>query len=132
MNWTGSGYTDPGELLCAFTIHGEPKPKGRPRFGRNGTYTPKGTVDAERAVVDAFDLECPLWEPTVETLRVEIDFHRKGKRAADVDNLAKTTLDALNKVAWVDDAQIAHLNLRRFYGAGDNARTVVRIYILED
>lgn len=129
--WTGDGYKATGELLVVFTIHGEPKPKGRPRFAGGHAYTDAKTKAAETAVIDAFEFEAPLWEPTIETLRVEIDFHRTNQRPADLDNLAKTTLDALNGVAFVDDKQISELALRRFYGAGEKARTEVRIYALE-
>lgn len=131
MSFDGNGYKATGELLVAFTVHGEPKPKGRPRFGGGHAYTDAKTKAAETAVVDAFDLEAPLWEPTIETLRVEIDFHRRTNRPADIDNLAKTCLDAMNKVVFVDDRQIKQLVLDRFYGAGDKARTEVRIYMLE-
>lgn len=132
MTWNGNGHTEPGELLCSFVVWGEPKPKGRPRFSGGHAYTDAKTKAAETAVVDAFDLACPLWEPSIETLRVQIDFHRKGHRAADVDNLAKTVLDALNGVAFVDDKQISQLVLNRVYGAGEQARTEVHIWILED
>jgi len=120
------------ELLASFTIYGEPKPKGRPRFGKGHAFTPKQTVDAETAVVDAFEFACPLFEPSIEYLRVEADFYRRTLRKVDGDNLFKLLTDALNKVAYLDDEQIAESEIRRIYGARDKARTDVRIYILED
>jgi len=119
------------ELLAAFTIYGDPKPKGRPRFGKGRAYTPQQTVDAETAVIDAFEYACPLFEPSIEYLRVEVDFYRRTMRKVDADNLYKLTTDALNKVAYCDDEQVAEGEFKRIYGAGDKARTEVRIYILE-
>lgn len=120
------------ELLCEFTVHGDPKPKGRPRMGKYGAYTPRATQDAERAVIDAFELACPLWEPSIERLRVEADFYRKGLRKVDTDNCGKLLLDALNGVLYVDDEQVDEQEFKRRYQAGDEARTVVRVWILED
>jgi crossover junction endodeoxyribonuclease RusA len=120
------------ELLATFTIWGDPLPKGRPRFGKGRAYTPARTRAYETAVVDAFELACPLWEPVIDHIRVEADFHRATKRRVDVDNLAKSLTDALNGVAYDDDEQIAELSVARSYGAKDNARTEVRLYLLGD
>ena len=37
----------------------------------------------------------------------------------DCDNLAKSTLDALNKIVFADDGQIWQLECRKLYAAGD-------------
>jgi len=121
-----------GDLLAAFTVWGEPKPKERPRFGRGRTYTPKKTEDAENAVIAAFKTECPQFTASIENLRLEIDFHRKGQRAVDLDNLVKLVQDALNGLLYVDDSQVAELAAARHHGAGDKARTDVRIYLLAE
>lgn len=118
------------EHLTSFTIFGEPLPKERPRFGGRRTYTPKKTVDAERRVVEAFDLACPLWDATTDNIRLETDFYRKGWRSADGDNLMKLVSDALNGVLYRDDKQVCEGEFRRFYGAGDKARTEVRVYLV--
>src|SRR6202000_1129950 len=34
----------------------------------------------------------------------------------DTDNLAKLTKDALNRVAWLDDAQVCDLQVKKHYG----------------
>lgn len=120
------------ELLTAFTIYGQPFPKERPRHGKGHTFTPQKTVDAETAIIDAFELACPLFEPSIENLRLEADFYRRTRHAVDGDNLFKLLTDALNKVAYRDDRQIAEGEFKRIYGAGDKARTEVRIYILEE
>lgn len=40
-----------------------------------------------------------------------------AKKSADVDNLCKSTLDALNGVVFVDDAQVAVLEANKTYAA---------------
>lgn len=120
------------ELLATFTIWGDPLPKGRPRFGKGRTYTPARTRAYETAVVDAFELACPLWEPVIDHIRVEADFHRATKRRVDTDNLFKALTDALNGIAYTDDELIAQLEGVRTYGNGHKARTDVRMYLLGD
>jgi Holliday junction resolvase RusA-like endonuclease len=43
----------------------------------------------------------------------------------DADNIAKLVGDALNGIAWRDDAQIARATVEKFYG--DEPRLAVRI-----
>jgi Holliday junction resolvase RusA-like endonuclease len=43
----------------------------------------------------------------------------------DIDNLSKCVLDGLNGVAFVDDAQVVHLEAAKFYS--DTPRLVVLI-----
>jgi Holliday junction resolvase RusA-like endonuclease len=102
----------------------KPKAKGRPQYNRKtgNVYTPKDTVLAERALrIQWPDEDKPIEGPIAVTLKMgpnnvrvfidklEGDFpHMAG---ADIDNLGKLVLDALNKVAWVDDGQIKQLTL---------------------
>lgn len=112
-------------------MYGNPKPKQRPRHGQGRTFTPKETVAAEKRVRDAFKTAYPLFEPTIQTVAFEADFYRATRHSCDLDNLLKLCTDALNKVAFTDDALITEMHGRRFYGAGDNARTVIRITITD-
>jgi len=91
--------------------------KLRARKGKNGNfYTPKKLSDYQEAVgwtakeqmmrqeVTAFEKDVPLF--------MTIAFVKKGKLTGkpDVDNLAKSILDALSKgIAYQDDAQIVKL-----------------------
>ena len=102
------------EHIVSFEIPGRPTPKGRPRFAKGHAYTPKTTRDRERLVVDLFELACPLWEPTVEDVRLTVDAYFKGKRTADLDNIAKLCSDALNGYAYVDDRQVRRLEVNGF------------------
>lgn len=119
------------ELLAEFTVWGDPLPKGRPRFGKGRAYTPQKTRDAETAVVNAFELACPLWSPTTERLQIEVDFYRRTMRKVDADNCLKLVQDALNHVLYIDDEQLDDIHARRFYGHKDKARTEVKVYILD-
>lgn len=115
-----------GRGFIEFTVPGEPAVKSRPRVTRNGhTYTPKNTVDGEKAVQEVFDtLGVAPFESDVV---VEIEFYLGNRRRKDIDNLAKLVTDALNKRAYVDDYLIASLWALRVYVSPDRARTVVRV-----
>lgn len=79
-------------------------------------------------VLAAFRAAYPDAEPLTGRLLVEARFYRATRRGVDADNLAKLAMDALNGVAFVDDEQIEKFIVERHYGAGDRARTEVRIY----
>ena len=113
-----------------FTIPGKPRGKQRPRVTRNGSFTPKETRKYEAAVQKAF--YAARWEAEREKgiifdltkiTRVSVHFlayfpvpeswTKAKKKSAygqpytskpDLDNIAKIILDALNGVAFPDDA----------------------------
>lgn len=110
-------------------LRGEPIPKGRPRSkAGQPAYTPKRTRDAERMVRLRFEALYPGFTPLTGRLKFEAEFHRSTARHVDTDNLLKLVTDALNRVAFTDDEQIEDVHGRRVYGAGNQARTVVRVY----
>jgi Holliday junction resolvase RusA-like endonuclease len=56
-------------------------------------------------------------------LSVDFIWRAQSKRAPvarpsrpDIDNCVKLVSDALNGVAWVDDAQVVEVHARKFYG----------------
>jgi Holliday junction resolvase RusA-like endonuclease len=119
--------------VIAFTVHGEPVAKGRPRFVRatGRTFTPQKTVNYEALIVDAAarvmngrePYEGPLRMTIRATFLVPQSWSTKRRLAAvwkmskpDADNLAKIVKDALNKIAYRDDAQIAELTVQKKYG----------------
>lgn len=118
-----------------FTIPGEPRSKGRPRFGKNGrAYTPASTKIAEKAVEDAYRIATPGpngWRLFRGRLSVEIVFVCKHRRRRDLDNMGKLVLDALNGAAYLDDEQIDSLHLERLWTEGD-PETRVLIWSLEE
>jgi len=117
--------------VLEFQVPGEPLPKRRPqhRGGQARAFTPKATRDAERRIADAFRALYPSWVPIPRGVMVRLDLviYRRTRRPADWDNLAKLPQDALNGLAWADDEQIAVARVERVYGAGDDARTVIRV-----
>jgi crossover junction endodeoxyribonuclease RusA len=118
------------EHIATVVIPGRPKPKGRPKFTRQGrAYTPKTTRDAETRIIDLFELACPLWEPTVEDVRLTINVYFQYGRVADLDNVAKLVSDALNGYAYEDDMQVRQLHVEGFEHAGDDARVEVAFAI---
>lgn len=110
-----------------FEVLGEVIGKGRPRFTRSGrTYTPKKTLDYERAIKRAYLNKYTYLSK--KSLRIKIcaylevaKSHSKVKKQKmlanelqctkkpDADNIVKVVLDALNKVAYQDDTQVVEL-----------------------
>lgn len=112
----------------ALRIGGEPLPKERPRAANGRAFTAKRTRDAEKRVLAAFRAAYPDAVPLRGPVLVEARFYRQTARRVDGDNLFKLCTDALNGVAYLDDEQIEKFIVERHYGAGDLARTEVRIY----
>lgn len=137
-------------MTVSFTVPGPPVGKGRPRFseqsGRVRTYTPEETARYERAVRAAYRQSCgdaffargtpviagiiaffpiPKREKKAERERMRTSLVYAPKKP-DCDNIAKAILDALNGIAYADDAQIAALHVSKFYD--DEPRVFVKLY----
>lgn len=117
-------------------IPAKPQAKARARFGKNGAvpFTPKQTIVAEAwvrmAVVQAVGtprLEGPIalraefvmpiprsWSRAKQTAALNGALHPTGK--PDWDNLAKLVSDALNGIAWADDAAVVRAEVVKRYG----------------
>jgi Holliday junction resolvase RusA-like endonuclease len=106
----------PNPATYRFTVRGRPRAKGRPRFGRGRAYTPKGTVDAERLIAEAYagpkfdgpvSLSCVFSDKRVVISITPMDAD-SGLRG-DVSNYLKLVEDALNGLAYDDDRQVHRL-----------------------
>ena len=125
------------------TLPVEPMPKLRPRFrvvhGRVFTHTPYETKAFENEVAALYltrvkGLKFEAHKP----LQVRIEFYMQHPKSytkkkiqaiedgllkhtvkPDLDNLTKALLDALNDIAWHDDAQIVDLQIRKEYTTGN-------------
>jgi Holliday junction resolvase RusA-like endonuclease len=116
-----------------FTIKGEPKGKGRPRFSKGRVYTPAETIQYETVVGLSYRNSAKGYKFT-SPVRVTIKaFHKipKGKakkvvedmlngrilptKKPDADNVAKIILDGLNHVAWDDDTQVIEMMVTKRY-----------------
>lgn len=95
------------------TIPGRPVPKGRPRLGYRGRtafiYTPPATKEYEKLV--GWVAKCMGCRPMEGPIAATIDVYHRSK--LDVDNVAKSILDGLNGVAYIDDAQVVELLVRK-------------------
>ena len=125
-------------------IPGELRGKQRARVTRYGhAYTPQPTLNAE-AWVKACAIDQgvirPLDGPLCFLLTVQRDVPvswSKRKRAAalcgdsrptgkpDLDNVIKLACDALNGIAWHDDAQIVSMNVSKEYA--ECARSIITV-----
>lgn len=131
-----SGMETPAPDLPVYriTIPGPLRAKGRPRFGKGRTFTDAKTVQAEKHIqrhaVEQIGKPC-LTGPLHLALTISIapppSWSRKKTADAlagrilptsrpDIDNQMKTAADALNGIAWKDDAQIVDARLSRRYG----------------
>jgi len=127
-----------------FWVAGKPKGKGRPRFGRGRTYTPKATVDYERLIQDCLKKEVPDIIPLEGPLSISVtavfpipkswpsgkkELARSGvvwhTARPDSDNILKVVCDALNEIAWHDDSQICLAKISKKYGSWPGLVVVV-------
>lgn len=99
-----------------------PRPKGRPRFAKGRTYTPKETVDAEAQIAELWPgpdtYEGPLamavtYHPNGQLIDIRpTDVERAKGVRGDIDNLSKLSLDGCVAAGAFDDRQVVVLNLR--------------------
>ena len=130
-----------------FTVLGEPKGKGRPRFSTQTgrAFTPKQTVNYETLVHTEYMVQCKGFRfPDDAMLDMRIlayySIPKSGSKKVkaqklanvirptkkpDMDNVVKMVADALNRVAYKDDTQIVDCQCRKFYS--DNPRVEVII-----
>jgi Holliday junction resolvase RusA-like endonuclease len=122
-------------MRVSFIIPGEPCGKGRPRFTAGGrAYTPAKTANYETLVKWAFQAveNKTVWHDA--PLRLTVDAYFKQPQSAsrlkheamnrgnirptkkpDADNILKIIADALNGLAYHDDAQIVETVVRKWY-----------------
>jgi Holliday junction resolvase RusA-like endonuclease len=117
-----------------FTVPGKAVPKARPRFSSGGvTYTDPATKGYENlvgtlakiAMRGANPLSGPLEAVLTVMLAPPCGLSKASLAAAlsshsptgpDVDNLAKSLLDGMNRVVYHDDRQVAKLTVAKIYG----------------
>ena len=132
-------------MALTFSVDGNPVPQPRPRVTARGgfahAYVPaKHPVHAYRLAVaaaaraagagthgDPVTVELGLvWaRPKSHLRKAGVKPDAPALPRIDIDNAAKAVLDALNGVAWEDDAQVRRLVVEKSYGP--QGRTVVTI-----
>ncbi len=130
-----------------FVVYGEPQGKGRPRVMRSGhAFTPGKTLSYEQEVKQAYVMEHgdkPLIDketPVCVTILAEMTIPASApkKRAAkmltgsirptkkpDWDNIGKIVTDALNGLAWHDDAQVVDARVVKRYSERPHVTVIV-------
>lgn len=140
-------------MKVKFTVWGEPKGKGRPRFTKVGnytkTYTPADTVAYENLVKLEYQSQCTNVKfekksildmrimayyaiPRSASKKKQAQMRERLLRPAkkpDNDNIMKVIADSLNKIAYDDDSQIVDIMVRKFYS--DRPRVEIMIQDLK-
>ena len=137
--------------MITIVMAGEPHGKGRPRFSRaSGTvYTPEKTARYEERLAWAAQSVMagrPLLEGALcVTLLVYVSIPKSKPKKwkvdalagrirpttkPDLDNIFKGVADALNKVVWIDDSQIAEATIIKDYS--DQPRIEVHISAVDN
>lgn len=139
-------------MVAKLTVYTEIQTKPRPRavsFGGHArVYTPKIALSYERFIATTYDQECGTFFKD-RAIVVELTFHFKTPsgwpkwkqwqvdkyqcycdKHKDIDNLAKSVLDALNNVAYFDDKQIIELHCTKLW-TNDRERIDIVIYDTE-
>lgn len=121
-------------MTLHFSVDGPPRGKGRPRITTRGGF-PRAYMDEKTRAYEeqiawaakaagAQPLELPCTVVVTAVMPIPPSWSAKRKQAAlaghhvakpDCDNILKC-LDALNGVAWKDDAQIFWANVKKVYG----------------
>lgn len=139
-------------MVKEFTVMGEPKGKGRPRFNPyakgSRPRTPEDTLVYEnligweyrRQCKEAFPADASVWMSVTAYYAIPKSGSRKRKhlmedgvirpmKKPDIDNVVKVYADALNGIAYYDDTQIVSLVCEKYYS--DQPRVEVRISDME-
>ena len=135
--------------MIQFTVIGEPIGKQRPKFstfnGHAMAYTPQKTVNYETLVKLSYQQQCndkpyekdiPLRaeitayfpipkSASMKRKKMMLEGQIRPTKKVDIDNCMKIIFDALNKIAYYDDAQIVSTCCEKYYS--DNPRVIVRI-----
>lgn len=113
--------------MYSIEINARPFPKERPRLSKFAVYTPKKTTDYEKLIAYEWKRR---YKDLILTGAVKLDLVFVFKKAKtckktlhtqrpDIDNLQKSILDGLNKVAFVDDCQVVELNSKKLFASTD-------------
>jgi len=136
--------------MIEIVIEGQACAKERPRLGRRGrVYTPPRTRAYAARIAAAGRRAMIGRAPLTGPVRIEVVWRRaaptswsKARRLAalqglerptkrpDADNIIKAVADALNGIAWIDDAQIVEIDFRSIYAESDSEGLTLRIFAL--
>ena len=126
-------------MIISFTVPGKPVPKARPRVTMHGTYTPQSTREFEQRVRLAWKLSgagtfpggLPLCVFVDAAFPIPASLSRRKREAmdgephirrGDLDNVVKAVLDALNGLAYPDDAAVTLIRASKFWAPEPHTR----------
>lgn len=135
--------------MYEFEVQGKIVGKERPRINTytGKAYTPTKTKDYEQLVQQYFVLKYPRYTPLQGRLKVSIVAYFKIPKTTsksmveemledkisptkkpDIDNIVKSVLDALNKIAFEDDNQITKIDVDKKYALEDKVYVKIEQY----
>lgn len=149
---TANDTAGAGLRSWVFTIPGEPRGKGRPRFARRGnfvrTYTDEKTQSYEGKIATmalatrpagwtafaapafAVSMCCRFGIPASASAKKRgAMIGEPCSKKPDADNILKSVCDALNGIAWMDDSAVTHVAMHKVWTL-DNPGVEVRIEAL--
>jgi Holliday junction resolvase RusA-like endonuclease len=131
-------------MIISFIVPGFPEGKRRPRFARVGknvrTYNPEKDKARENAICIAYREAAVGVGPYAGPIIIAIDAmyakpkswseKRKSKHEyktsrPDADNVGKLCCDALNGIAYLDDAQIIRMEFSKRWGDHDEISVII-------
>lgn len=134
--------------MIKLTVPGKPGAKQRPRMTRTGhVYTPKATRSFEDVVRQIAAVNVP--EPYTGAVRVHItamfdipaswskkkqaeSLNQPHTQRPDLDNIVKAVTDGLNRIAYIDDGQIAVCCASKWWVQNGEACVIVEISEMEE
>lgn len=139
-------------ITIDFTVPGKPMGKERPRVTTHGTYTPTKTKDYEKIVKQKFIEAMQTQHEPAKVLSAEIyitayfdvpkswsihakrdHYNQPAAKKPDSDNIGKIICDALNGVAYKDDACVCELDVSKKYrGEQEEPRVEVTVALWID
>ncbi|MEF2620089.1 MAG: RusA family crossover junction endodeoxyribonuclease [Clostridia bacterium] len=127
-----------------FTIPGKVQAKQRPRFNGKFAYTQRETVAYENWVKTCYLekykgqklLEKPLKVKIIAYYDIPKSTSKKKQKMMldneifptikpDADNIAKSILDSLNGIAYLDDKQVVKLIVEKYYSKSANVTVMI-------
>lgn len=133
-------------MELTFNVPGEPRGKGRPRFSNGRAYTDSETRAYEEKIVAYYrKAHAAARAPDSAFICVDVVAYfpipksatkaqiagMAGKtilpsRKPDVDNILKVVLDALNGVAYKDDARVYRTSCVKFYSVEPRLEVAIK------
>ncbi|MFA5423500.1 MAG: RusA family crossover junction endodeoxyribonuclease [Phycisphaerae bacterium] len=139
--------------MIKFSIPGEPKGKGRPKFVRSTgiAFTPKDTANYENWVKCCY-LETkqikyvgniPLGASITAFYQIPKSASKKDRdrmacgailpmKKPDADNIVKIILDSLNGIAYDDDKQVCEVLFHKYYHEEPRVDVQIKVLVTPD